>query len=245
MSLPPPQLEDNLSDLDRLIRELQREKDIPVIQIGLSPLRQFPELLRKHNWQVTSTLGQRGGTVEVVQVEGGDTTARNYGVAVDVGTTTVVAHLIDLNKQTTVGRQATYNSQISFGEDVITRIMYAGTKEKLAQISACVVTDINNLIAGLVQAAGIAFSDVTYVECAGNTTMIHLLLGLDPAHIRLEPYIPVASFFPVIRAVEVGIAINPRGLLSCVPAVACYVGGDVVAGVLMSGMAESDELEAC
>jgi len=176
-----------------------------------------------------------------VEVEGGDASERNYGVAVDVGTTTVVAHLVDLNTSETVARQATYNSQIQYGEDIISRIMFANTREKLDRLSSCVVRDINDLIAGLVGAADVSLQDVTYALCAGNTTMIHLLVGLTPSAIRLEPYVPTALAPPVVRAAEVGIRINPRGLLGCVPSVACYVGGDVVADVLVSGMALSEK----
>lgn len=239
--LSPPSLTDRLSDMERLYRELKRDEDIPIMQMGLAQLKQLSKLLRENKWHVTATLGQRGGTVEVIQVEGGDTSKRSYGVAVDVGTTTVAAHLVDLNNPRTVGRQATYNSQIQYGEDIISRIMYASTKEGLARLSAGISADINNLIAGLVASTGVSLNDIIAVVCAGNTTMIHLLLGLDPSAIRLDPYIPAAGAPPVIRAAEVDIKINPRGLLCCVPAVACYVGGDVVGDVLVSGMAQSPE----
>jgi len=241
LDLPKPTLEDPIADLERVYREIKRDEHIPIMQIGMAPLRHLNQQLRDHDWQVTATLGQRGGTVEVVQIEGGDTSARNYAVAVDIGTTTVVAHLIDLVNKRTVGRQATYNSQIQFGEDIIARIMYGRSQDGLARLTESVVTDINNLIAGLVETTGVSLQDITHVLCAGNTTMTHLLLGLDPANIRLEPYVPVAATPPVVRASEVGIRINPRGLLGCVPSIACYVGGDVVAGVLVSGMAQSDE----
>ncbi|MHB9130858.1 MAG: ASKHA domain-containing protein [Armatimonadota bacterium] len=239
--LPRPTLEDNIADVERLYREIKREKPVPVIQMGLSPLRELAGLLREHHWQVTATLGQRGGTVEIIEVTGGDTSKQNYGVAVDIGTTTVVAHLVDLNNPRTVARQATYNSQIQYGEDVIARMMYAGKKEQLARLASCVVQDINDLIENLVASTEVSLNDITFVLCAGNTTMTHLLLGLDPSNIRLEPYIPLVAYPPVIRAAEAGIRVNPRGLLGCVPSVACYVGGDVVSGVLVSGMAKSPE----
>lgn len=240
LPLPPPTLEDSTGDLERVYRELRRERVIPVMQMGLAQLEQLAGLARGNDWQITATLGNRGGTVEVLQIEGGDTTSRSYGVAIDIGTTTVVAHLVNLNTSETLARQATYNSQIQYGEDVISRIMFASTKEKRARLSQCVVGNISDLIAGLVAGAGISLHDVSFALCAGNTTMIHLLLGLDPSCIRLEPYVPAAVAPPVIRAAEVGVKINPRGLLGCVPSVACYVGGDVVAGVLVSGMNRAD-----
>jgi len=240
LQLPPPTLEDNVGDLERVYRELRRERDIPIMQMGLAQLNQLAALARENAWQITATLGYRGGTVEVLQIEAGDTTACSYGVAIDIGTTTVAAHLVNLNTSETVARQATYNSQIQYGEDIIARIMYGSTREKRAKLSQCIVTDINDLVAGLVAAAGVSLHNVDFALCAGNTTMIHLLLGLDPACIRVEPYVPTAVAPPVIRAAEIGVKINPRGLLGCVPSVACYVGGDVVAGVLVSGMARAE-----
>jgi len=207
----------------------------------LGQLNQLARLLRENDWQITATLGRRGGTTEIIQMEGGDTCSRNYGVAVDIGTTTVVAHLVHLESSETVARQATYNSQIQYGEDIITRIAYGNTREKLGRLSSCILDDINNLIAATVASSGVSLHDVTFALCAGNTTMLHILLGLDPSCIRSEPYIPTAAAPPVIRANEIGVKINPRGLLGCVPSTACYVGGDVVAGVLVSGMARSDE----
>jgi uncharacterized 2Fe-2S/4Fe-4S cluster protein (DUF4445 family) len=242
LELPSPTLNDSASDQERIYRELRRRRDIPIMQTGLSVLRQMPAILRASNWRVTVTVGQRGGTAEVVQIEPGDTSSRNYGVAVDVGTTTVDAHLVDLTSSETVGAQAKYNSQISYGEDVISRIMYANTDEKVQTLRECVVNDINDLIAALTVETKTRLQDISYVMCAGNTTMTHLLLGLDVANIRREPYIPSATLSGVIRAAEVGIKINARGLLGVVPCVASYVGGDIVADVLVSGMNDSDEV---
>jgi uncharacterized 2Fe-2S/4Fe-4S cluster protein (DUF4445 family) len=242
LQLSPPGLDDNISDQERIYRELRRRRHIRIMQTGLSVLRQMPSLVRTSDWRVTVTTGQRGGTVEVVQIEPGDTSSRNYGVAVDVGTTTVDAHLVDLASSETVGAQAKYNSQISYGEDIISRIMYANTDEKLQTLRHCVVNDINDLIAALTVETKTRLHDITYVMCAGNTTMTHLLLGLPVANIRREPYVPSASFAPVIRAAEVGIKINARGLLGVVPSVASYVGGDLVADVLVSGIIDSDDV---
>ena len=241
LQMPAPTLEDSASDMDRVLREIQRDENIPNLQIEMAPLRGLSTQIRENDWQLTATLGRRDGMLEVMQLEGGDTSARNYAVAVDIGTTTVVAHLVDLVNNRTLGQQAAYNAQIQFGEDIIARIMYGRTAEGLERLTSSVITDINHLIAGLVESTGVNPHDITCVLCAGNTTMTHLLLGLDPANIRLEPYVPLAVTPPVIRAAEAGITVNPRGLLACVPSIACYVGGDVVAGVLVSGLARSEE----
>jgi uncharacterized 2Fe-2S/4Fe-4S cluster protein (DUF4445 family) len=242
-AVSPPSLDDNLGDLERIYRDLNEAGSYPVIQTGLFNLRQLTSLLRTSDYRITATVGQRGKTAEVVQFEAGDATQRNFGVAVDIGTTTVVANLVDLGSGNALGRKATYNSQIRYGEDVITRIMYTVEQPGgLEKLHTCVVTDINNLVDALVKEAGIGLIDVTYLVAAGNTTMIHLLLGLDVAAIRLEPYIPTANAFPVIRAAEAGVSINGRGLLCCLPGPGAFVGSDITADVITCGMHEREEL---
>ncbi len=242
LQLPPPTIEDNISDAERLYRAIRQQVDQPTMQTGLSVLRRLPGLLRENNWCVTAILGWRQGTGEIVDIEPGDTSATNLGVAIDIGTTTVVAHLVNLVTSETLSTRAKYNSQASFGDDVIARIMCATTPERRQGLRELLVDDINDLITALVVDAGARLSDITYVAGAGNTTMIHLLYGLDPSHIRRDPYVPCASSPPVIRASEVGIGIHKRGLLGVVPSVASYVGGDVVADVLVSGMTKSEDL---
>jgi uncharacterized 2Fe-2S/4Fe-4S cluster protein (DUF4445 family) len=242
LEIPRPSLEDSLPDQERLYRVLRQHQDIPVMQTGLAVLRRLSEVLRESNWKVTVLLGCRGGTMEVVDVEPGDTTARNYGVALDVGTTTVVAYLVDLTTSETLAVKARYNSQARFGEDVIARMIHATTPAGLGELQETVVGDINGLIAALIVDAGVRLSDVTCIACAGNTTMVHLLLGLDPANVRRDPYVPCIMNPPVVRAAEVGITINARGLLTTLPCVASYVGGDVLADVLVAGMTRTEEL---
>jgi len=243
LPLPPPSLEDNLSDLDRIYRELRRRWDIPVLDIELEVLRVLGRLLRESSWKVTVTLGRKPQGLRILQVERGDTTKKNFGIAVDVGTTTVVVQLVNLTSGQTMASCASHNRQIRYGEDVISRMMYACEKTKgLTPLNRAVVDNINDLIDRLIQREGISRDDITAILVAGNTTMIHLLLGLDPCSIRLEPYIPNAGLFPVLKAAETGIRINPNGLLACMPGVSSYVGGDITAGVLASGIDDSAQL---
>jgi len=216
--------------------------EIPIIQTGLANVKKIGRLFRESNWEVTFLLGKRNGTVEVVLIEPGDTSKRNFGVALDIGTTTIVAQLVDLNTRKTLGTKATHNRQVSYGEDVITRMVYAGKKDGLEKLHHVVIDTINELISVLSTEHQISLSEITGVMCAGNMTMSHLLLRVDPTYLRREPYVPTANFMPVIRAAEAGIKINPRGLLACLPGVSSYVGADIVAGVLASGIDEADKL---
>ena len=242
LQLPPPTLQDNISDLERLYREIKRHRDIPIMQTGLANVKRLGSLLRESNWQVTVTLGKRNETTEIVLIEPGDTSGRNFGVAFDIGTTTISGQLVNLDSKEILSTRGTYNKQAVFGSDVITRIIFAGEKDGLERLHHAVVDTINEIIREMIAEHNINLNDVNGMMCAGNTTMSHLLLRVDPTFIRREPYVPTVNFMPVIRASEAGIKINPRGLLSCIPGVSTYVGGDITAGVLASGMTSSKKL---
>ena len=241
LELTSPTLNDSISDLERLYRALRNLGDFPVIQTGVYNIRQLGELLRDSEWKITVTLGKRNETVEIVLVEPGNTTHKNFGLSFDIGTTTISGQLVDLNTKKILGTKATYNQQATFGSDVITRIIYAGQSDGLERLHNAVSDTMNQIIRELVNEHNIDLNDVNCIVCSGNTTMIHLLLSVDPAHIRKEPYVPTANFLPVVRAAEAGININPRGLLSCVPGVSSYCGGDTTAGVLSSGIYQKDQ----
>jgi len=163
-------------------------------------------------------------------------------VCFDIGTTTISGQLIDLKNKKVLGTKAAYNKQATFGSDVITRILYARKEEGLERLHQAVCDSMNQIIQELIHEHKADLNDVTCILCSGNTTMIHLLLRIDPTYIRKEPYVPTANFLPTVRAAEAGIQINPRGLLYCVPGIASYVGGDVTAGTLSCGLYKTSEL---
>ena len=236
LELPKPTLNDSVSDLERVVRSLRTLGKFPIMQTGIFNIRQLGELLRDSDWKITVTLGLRNDTVEIVLVESGNTTSKNFGLSFDIGTTTISGQLVDLNSKKIIGTKATYNQQAAFGSDVITRIIYAGLANGLEKLHLAVTDTMNQIIRDLALEHNIDLNDVNCIVCSGNTTMIHLLLSVDPAPIRKTPYVPTANFLPVLRAAEAGININPRGLLSCVPGVSSYVGGDTTAGILSSGI---------
>ncbi|MBN1353080.1 MAG: DUF4445 domain-containing protein [Candidatus Omnitrophica bacterium] len=242
VELPSPTLNDIVSDYERLVREIRDKYDITIMQTGLRNLRRLGGVLRQSDWKVTVTLGKRNETTEIVIIEPGDTSKDNYGIAFDIGTTTVSGQLVDLNTKKILGTKATYNKQIVFGDDVITRIIFATAEDGLEKLHHAVVDNMNSIIGELIHERGISLNQITGVICAGNTTMIHLLLKIDPSYIRREPYVSTANFIPVIRAAESGIKIHPRGLLACIPGVSTYVGGDIVAGALACGLNNEEKL---
>jgi len=258
LELPKPDLNDSLSDLDRLYRAINKAqglprtteshgakpvvRGLPPIQTSMANIRQLGELLRDSDWKVTATLGKRNNSIEIILVEPGDTSAKNFGFSFDIGTTTISGQLVNLNNNQVLGTKAAYNKQASFGSDVITRIIYAKEEEGLEKLHNAVSETINHMIKELASEYNVDLNDVTCIVCTGNTTMIHLLLRIDPTYIRREPYVPTANFIPVLRATEAEININPRGLLYCVPGVSSYVGGDTTSGVLSSALYKEKDL---
>jgi uncharacterized 2Fe-2S/4Fe-4S cluster protein (DUF4445 family) len=242
LKLPLPTLEDNLSDLERIYREIQKKANISDPEIELYKIRGIARILRKNEMAITATLGRKNGAFKIIQIEGGDTSKRNFGVALDIGTTTVVAQLIDMNSREILGTKASHNRQSHYGEDVISRIIYACNRNGMEPLIKAVIENIGDLVKSLARENGLELNEITAAMAAGNTTMTHLLLGLEPCFIRTEPYIPTATSFPVMKASEVWIPINPDGLLCVMPCVSSYVGGDITAGVLASGMCDSSKV---
>ncbi|RJP28681.1 MAG: DUF4445 domain-containing protein [Candidatus Omnitrophota bacterium] len=242
LELEEPTITNPSSDLERLTKHLRSIPDFypdkkgPIIPSGLVNIRQLSGLLRSSGWKITVVIGEKDDTWELLFVEPGDTAIKNYGFCFDIGTTTISGQLVDLNSEKILGTKITYNKQVVFGSDVITRIIYAGKKEGLEKLHLAVIDCIDQIIKELCQEHNISINDVTCITCAGNTTMIHLLLCIDPTFIRKEPYVATSNFMPAIRASEVGIRINHRGYLNCIPGVSSYVGGDITAGVLACGL---------
>jgi uncharacterized 2Fe-2S/4Fe-4S cluster protein (DUF4445 family) len=242
LNLPLPTLEDNLSDLERIYREIQRKANISDPEVELYKIRGLARILRKNEMRITTTLGRKNNKFKIIQIEGGDTSKRNFGIALDIGTTTVVAQLVDMNSKEILGTKASHNRQSRYGEDVISRIIYACNRNGMDPLNKAVIGNIGDLVKSLARENGVELNEITVAMAAGNTTMTHLLLGLEPCFIRTEPYIPTATSFPVMKASDVWIPINPDGLMGVMPCVSSYVGGDITAGVLASGMCDSSKV---
>lgn len=246
LELPPPSLTDNLSDLDRISRELRKHLKSTRLEIAFNCLLGLPRVLRDNDWKVTVSVNKRDRDFAfVTDIEGGDTTKLNYGIAIDVGTTTIVAELIDLATGSILGVEASHNRQARFGEDVISRMIFAcGRNGGLEPLTRAVIGTINSLIDALLRAANLTIAEITCVVAAGNTTMTHLLLGLEPCNIRIEPYIPCATRFPHLEAADLGLHVQSTASLHCLPCVSSYIGGDITAGVLACDFDQRAEVSA-
>ena len=242
IELSRPTQDDNSSDLDRVCREISHRFNNIHISTNLANLKHLSEVLSDSDFKVTITIAYKDEALDIVTIEPGDTTKSNYGFAFDIGTTTVAGQLIDLNSKDILGTRIAFNKQAIYGSDVISRIIYASNPEGLSKLSEAVLDNINEMILDITSAKNIALSDAYCVVCAGNMTMMHLLLKIDPAKIRKAPYIPTTAIFETIHAPEAGIEINPKGIAAFLPGVTTYVGGDIVAGVIACGLAENDEL---
>lgn len=237
LDLPPPTIHDNISDIERLKRSMDKI-GIKVMRFSHRFVSSLSGALRKAGWKIV--LGYTDDHEAVFIAEDGY--KDRYGLAVDIGTTTVVVYLVNLTDGRLVDVGSTYNSQIRHGDDVITRIVYASEGGGLCELRDCVVSDINDLLSPLLERHTINREDIESIVIAGNTTMSHLFWGLDPASIREEPYIPTVNFFPGWKAGTSGISINSQAPVYTLPCVASYVGGDIVAGVLASKMHRRSEI---
>jgi len=245
LELPEPTLQDNLSDVTRLISFLKAQYNEHRLVVQLPVIQKISDILRKEHFKVTATLARpvhSGRKTNIIHVQTGDTTDRNYAIAVDVGTTTIYGQLVDLITGDALAQFGDYNGQISYGEDVISRIIYAGKPGGLEKLHDVVIATINKLIKKMIKKARIDPDEISTITMAGNTTMTQLLLKVNPKYIRLSPYVPASTFYPPIKAVDLGLALGDHVTALVYPAISSYVGGDIVAGVMGSGMYRTEKL---
>jgi len=243
LTLSPPNLQDSIDDANRLILALKKETNCHDITISLSVLKGLPEAIRAEKFKVTVLMLEVNGKGEIVNVEPGHSRRPVYGLAVDIGITTVAAYLLDLEKGRIVDTAGTHNSQARFGDDVISRIVHTvEERDGLQEVHQAIIDTVNYLIRTLLdKQKKVNEKDIWVVMTAGNTTMAHLFLGISPKFIRLEPYIPAANAFPYVTAKELGLRVCPDAKVFSFPAVASYVGGDIVSGTLMTKLGHEED----
>ena len=244
LDLPEPTAEDNMPDMARIVNELRLKHDEHRLGTDLDLIRKIPDTLREDNFQVTVTISRpvrEDGRNRIVDVEAGDTTDRNYAVAIDIGTTTVYGQVLDVATGEVVGQHGEFNAQISYGEDVISRIVYAEKGDGLDVLNARIVETIDKILEKTRKQAGIDKKEISTVTLAGNSTMTQLFLKVNPRYIRRAPYVPASVLYPPLRASEVDIDLSDHTTVLVYPGVSSYVGGDIVAGIMGSGMYRTEK----
>jgi len=243
VELEPPTLTNPSPDLSRLLWGIQKSGG-PVAEKMYAPLemlQKIPAMLRHSDWKVTGTIALVPGGYRLIDLQENDTSKRLYGAAIDLGSTTVVVYLWDIVAGKVVGIASNYNKQISCGEDILARVNFA-RKNGLSKLQALAAESINTALTTASDTAGIDRDDIYEVVVAGNTVMTHMLLGIDPAYIIAEPYVPVVRRALSVAAKRLGIACNPNGGVFAFPAVSDFIGGDIIADILSCGMSEREEV---
>jgi uncharacterized 2Fe-2S/4Fe-4S cluster protein (DUF4445 family) len=229
LELSEPTLADQRSDLQRVLDGL----DDLELRVGIGVLRSLGRVLRAEDFRVTAVIVDD----ELIDVQPGDTTGRLHGIAFDLGTTTVVATLLDLTTGTPLAVASALNKQQPFGADVITRISATMLDPAaLARLSRLARETLAELTAEVCAEAGTEPADVAEVALAGNATMTHLVLGIDPEPIGVAPFIMTARQFPVVSAADIDLPVHARARVTSFPAFGAYAGGDITAGLLAAGM---------
>lgn len=236
LQMQEPTEVDHVSLQARLLRALGEP-----VRISPAVLRQAHEICRKADYQLTAVLGFDGRGWELLRVEPGDTTAEHYGLCADLGSTTMIMQMIHMNTGNVVAEESIFNPQIAYGEDILTRIFYTkdqpGHREELQRATAQGFTE---LMKRLEEKTGIPVSNCAALIVSGNTTMIHFLLGLDAFGIFQSPYAVQTLEPEVCRGADLGIPLN--GFVYCMPALANYLGGDIISGMLATGIPEREEI---
>jgi uncharacterized 2Fe-2S/4Fe-4S cluster protein (DUF4445 family) len=252
LELSPPSMDDQTDDWSRLQTSLRMQHNFENMSASLGLLQKLGTVLREGDWKTTlivdlsSTLqsGDLARTVRLIDVQPGrvDEYSPLWGAAIDIGTTTVTLWLVDLVTGRVAAQVSEYNGQIARGEDVISRIVYSGKDGGADELRHRVLDTINGLVETACKRTKAQPQDIVKATFAGNSTMMHLLLGLPASSIRLSPFITSVNHLPLMTAHEVGLNAHPEATVDCLPGVASYVGADITAGVLSSGLDEAQNV---
>ena len=237
VELTEPSLEDQRSDVERLRDALTAEGFD--MKSDLRVLRSLPAILRAAEFKVTAVLGGD----QLIAVEPDDTREQSYGVAFDLGTTTVVGTLMNLRTGMAEAVRSTLNGQAPFGADVISRISHGMQGDEAKdELREAIQRTMNGILAELYEAAAVDRNRVYEMVIVGNATMLHLLLGIDATPISMMPFTPAFREPLYLPARDVGLDIHPAGYVQTLPVIGAYVGADIVAGVIATGLAREDKL---
>jgi uncharacterized 2Fe-2S/4Fe-4S cluster protein (DUF4445 family) len=236
VALPPPSLADNTADADRLAAALRRQLETDALDIDIGLLQRLPGLLRRHGYHLTCTVFRDRGRWALTGIDGPRPGRPPAGLAVDLGTSRVVLRAVDLSSGRSLAESTFDNPQIAVAPDVLARIHHADTPAGLRELNRLIIDGLNTAIARLCPEGGLEPGDIRIMAVAGNTAMTHLFLGLEPRWVIREPYIPAANRPGVFKAADLGIAVGDFARVLVFPNVGSYFGGDLIAGILASGL---------
>ncbi|KKK44702.1 hypothetical protein LCGC14_0597480 [marine sediment metagenome] len=244
LNLKKPTLQDPLPDFERLVRSLisvDRSLNVKVQKnIEFALLNKLPGLLRESNFNVTITLLNN---TTILAIEPGNTVKNNYGIAYDIGTTTIVGYLVDLNNGKVSAISSRLNSQTAYGEDVVTRLTYIrDDPQKLVTLNSAVLDDLNKILINTCTQVNIDPSQIYEASVVGNSVMHHIFLGINPINIGLSPFIPVIRKGLNIKAKELNLGISQFGNVYVAPVISGFVGADTIGVILSSKIYEEEEL---
>lgn len=233
LELPKPRAADPRSDVERLVDEVHRATGIRVVEVTLSATRQLSRLLESRCRDLALTLSVRVGGWMLVEVVAGERCTPAFGIALDIGTTTVIGLLVDLESGRVLGKASRYNQQITLAADVASRISAARTDAQVKRLQRLVVSEtVNPIIDELCAHQDLAPDAILRVAVAANTVMTHLLLGLHVGSIGKLPFNPTVRAPALVAAALLGLRGNSQACVDVVPAIAGYIGGDITADLL-------------
>jgi len=243
LQIPEATIENQRSDRQRVEDVLVIQASIEKPQFPLSVLRKLPDALGQGKQSISLTLGRIFDLWSIIDIEPGDTTHTLYGIAMDIGTTTVVGLLVDLNQGDIIGKASLYNRQMTVAEDVISRISYIQSQKELDLLRTLVVDEtVNPIVKHLCDETGVEPKAICRMTISGNTIMSHLLLGINPGSIGRAPFQPLTHTPGVFLASEVGLGIAPAGIVDIMPSASGYIGGDMTSDIYVSKLKQEDGL---
>lgn len=245
IQLSEPSMDDQSDDWSRLQTSLRRQHKLENVSCSINLLRRLGSILREANWQVCVIANLHdSNSIEIINIIPGPADENDplYAAAIDIGTTTISFWLVDLTTGKVKAQVAEYNGQISRGEDVISRMIYSSKNNGQLDLQKRVIETINSLCETACKRVKSRPAEVVKATIAGNSTMIHLLLGIPTTSIRLSPFITSVNHPPITNAHELGLIFSPEAIIDCLPGVASYVGADITAGVLSSQIDTADKV---